>query len=148
MITELTGILTAVSAVAATLMLALVIYGFRRYIKRPRFAPIDYIATGIWLMALAKLTRLLWWDVVPYTFLPNLTDFRVAQHEVNWIFDLLVVLACWYMLKGIHIMVEAKEPGKYNVFTAVFYPKRLRMWISSRAEEMTDDTLDRRSEED
>lgn len=134
MISFLTGLLTALSAVAAALMLLLVIYGFRRYIRRPRTAPIDYIATGIWIMASVKLFRLLWWDIVPYTFLPNLTDFRVQQHEVNWLFDIGVVLACWYMLKGIHILVDAKEPGKYNVLTAVFYPRRLRMWIVSRTE--------------
>lgn len=135
MITQLAGLITALSALAATLMLALVIYGFRRYIKRPRTAPIDYIATGIWMMAVAKLLRLLWWDIVPHTFLPSLTEFRVAQHEVNWVFDVIVVIACWYMLKGIYIMVEAKEPGKYNVLTAVFYPKRLRMWLISRPDE-------------
>ncbi len=134
MITQITGVMTALSAMAATLMLVLVIYGFRRYIKRPRIAPIDFIATGIWVMALAKMIRIFWWDVVPYIFLPTLTDFRVKQHEVNWFFNILVVIACWYMLKGIYIMVDAKEPGKYNVLTAVFYPKRLRMWLTSKPE--------------
>lgn len=135
MMTQLTVAVTVLSALAAAVMLGLVVYGFRRYINRPRSAPIDYIGTGIALMAATKLLRLLWWDVIPHTFLAGLTEFRFSGHQVNWIFDAGVIWSCWFMLKGIFIMVDSKDPGKYNVFTAVFYPKRLRMWIISKEEE-------------
>ncbi len=39
------------------------------------------------------------------------------------------------MLKGFHLLVEEKAPGQYSVWTAVFYPRRLRLWLVSRIDE-------------
>lgn len=128
--------LTNVSALVAVLLLLLVIIGFRRYIKRPRTVPIDYVATGIWTLCFVMLGRQVFWDVLPDLF-PNFqrwSDIGVHSQDVNWIFNTGMIAACLFMLKGYHMLVEEKVPGRYTILTAVFYPKRLRLWITARGE--------------
>lgn len=126
--------LTNLSGIVATFLLGLVIVGFRRYIKRPRLAPIDFIATGIWVLALVQLLRLLWWDVVPdfFPYFERWGDIGVRGHQINWLFNLGNTCGTLFMLRGYHKLVEEKAPGRYNILTAVFYPRRLRLWIQTR----------------
>ena len=126
---------TNLTALAAVITLSLVIYGFRRYIRRPHIAPIDFIGTGIWLLCFFKMTRLLWWDLLPDLLDIKWSSLGLNGSNVNWIFNLGVMAGCWYMLKGFHMLVEEKAPGEYNVWTSVFYPRRLRLWIMSRLDE-------------
>ncbi len=121
-----------ISALVATALLALVIYGFARYVRRPRTEPIDYIGTGIWVMALDTMLRLLWGDIVP-DLVPSARAWILAHaSDANAIFNILVAVACWNMLKGFYILVEMRAPGQYNIFTAVFYPKRLWLGVTIR----------------
>lgn len=126
---------TNISGLLAVVVLGLVIYGFRRYINRPRMAPIDYIGTGIWIICLATISRFIWWDVVP-----DITGFAwrtvaIQSYTVNWIFNLGVLTGGIYILKGFYLIVDAQAPGQYSIWTAVFYPKRLRLWLDSNAVE-------------
>lgn len=134
--------LTNVTGIIAILMLMLLIYGFRRYVKRPRTAPIDFLGTGIWILALLQLARLVWWDILPDAFDLNWhRDYSITSKHVNWIFNSLIIVGVWYKLHGYWQLVEARAPGQYNTFTAVFYPKRLKMWLESRngSKENTDE---------
>lgn len=132
--------LTNVSGFIATAMLALLIYGFRRYVRRPRTAPIDYIGTGIWVLALLQLLRMFWWDILPDVLdVSWKEDFGIHADHVNWIFNVLIVVGVWYKLHGYWKLVDGKAPGQYNTFTAVFYPKRLKLWLEAKAKETDDE---------
>lgn len=132
--------LTNVTGIIAILMLMLLIYGFRRYVKRPRTAPIDFLGTGIWILALLQLARLVWWDILPDAFDLNWhRDYSITSKHVNWIFNLLICVGVWYKLHGYWQLVEERAPGQYNTFTAVFYPKRLKMWLEAKGKEADDE---------
>lgn len=122
---------TNLSAFLAMLFLLLVIYGFRRYVRRPRTEAIDFIGTGIWIMALDHMLRLLWWDVAPDLLGMRWTE-GLGGTNVNWAFNLFMCVGAWFVLKGFHILVEARAPGQYTVWTAVFYPKRLKLSLIGR----------------
>jgi len=127
--------ITNITAILATIALALLAFGFRRYVKRPRNAPIDYIGTGIWVLAFLQVVRMLYWDIVPDIMgFDWRDDYHITSGKVNWIFNSLIIVGAWFKLKGYWIIVEDKAPGEYNVFTAVFYPKRLRLWLESKNE--------------
>lgn len=135
MTATLMNALTVMTAGLAVVMLGLVIYGFRRYINRPRNTPIDYIATGILLMAASNLLGFFWWEVLPLTTIGANVLPVLERYPLDWTFNLIIAYGGWNMLKGFHLLVEEKEPGSYHVLTAVFYPRRLRLWIGSRSEE-------------
>lgn len=122
---------TNVSAFAAVAILGLVIYGFRRYINRPRGAPIDYIGTGIWILCLAIILRFLWRDVLPDITQVPWREEGPTHYKISWIFNVMSTVGGLYLLKGFHLIVDARAPGKYSILTAVFYPKRLRLWVDS-----------------
>ena len=129
--------ITNVTAFISLALLLLVVHGFRRYTIRPRTEPIDYIGTGIWLMALTKAIRMVWWDIVPdlmgRAYWKSL-DFQAS--DANWIFNIAVLLGAWFMLKGFHMLVEERAPGVYNLFTCVFYPSQIRLsFIRSKRED-------------
>ena len=126
--------LTNVTGLVAVAMLALLIIGFRRYIWRKRTEPIDYIGGGIWMLALFQMGRLLWWDIAPDVFEFEWRDYGITGSHINWIFNSLIVVGTWYKLRGYWIVVNHEAPGEYNTFTSVFYPKRLRLWLDSRAQ--------------
>lgn len=127
--------LTNVTGFIAIGMLALLIFGFRRYVRRPREAPIDFIGTGIWMMALFQMMRMFYWDLLPDILDVNWKeDYGVTSSHINWFFNILIIIAVWFKLKGYWIIVDDKAPGQYSIFTAVFYPKRLRLWLESKNE--------------
>ena len=126
--------LTAITGVVSAILLGLVIYGFRRYINRERTSPIDYIATGILLMAFGNVIGFVWWEVLPLWSLGRTTVDFFDVYSMDWTFNVLLIAGAWNMLKGFHLLVEEKEPGSYSVMTAVFYPRRLRLWLISHSE--------------
>lgn len=114
--------LTNISGVAGALVTLLIVYGFRRYINRPRTAPIDYIGTGIWVLGVVFMSRMFFWDLIPNLAGINWrADFGVSAVHVNWVFNLGVVLGMWLKLKGFYLLVNSVAPGRYNILTAVFY---------------------------
>lgn len=132
--------LTNVTGILAILMLLLLIYGFRRYVRRPRSAPIDFLGTGIWLLALLQLARMFWWDLLPDALDVNWRDdYGIRAAHVNWIFNSLICVGVWYKLHGYWKLVDERAPGQYNTFTAVFYPKRLKMWLEAKGKEADDE---------
>ena len=124
--------LTNLSAFVSVAVLLLVVYGFRRYTVRPRTEPIDYMGTGIWLLALVNATRLTFWDLVPDFFAFRWLDYGLTGTNVNWAFNIWVGAGAWFMLKGFFMLVNERAPGKYNLFTAVFYPRQIRLTFASR----------------
>lgn len=127
--------MTNVTGFIAIGMLALLIFGFRRHVRRPRSAPIDFIGTGIWMMALFQMMRMFYWDLLPDILDVNWKeDYGVTSSHINWFFNILIIIAVWFKLKGYWIIVDDKAPGQYSIFTAVFYPKRLRLWLESKNE--------------
>lgn len=127
--------MTNVTSFIAIGMLVLLIFGFRRYVRRPREAPIDFIGTGIWMMALFQMMRMFYWDLLPDIIDINWKeDYGVTGSHINWFFNILIIIGVWFKLKGYWIIVEDKAPGQYSIFTAVFYPKRLRLWLESKNE--------------
>lgn len=123
--------MTNITAFISVGVLLLVVYGFRRYTIRPRTDPIDYIGTGIWLLALTKAVRLVWWDLLP-DFFEQKMPFNLDGSDVNWAFNALVIFGSWYMLKGFYMLVELQAPGQYSILTAVFYPRRIRLSFVNR----------------
>lgn len=124
--------MTNVTGFIAIGMLALLIFGFRRYVHRPREAPIDFIGTGIWMMALFQMMRVFYWDILP-DMLGVVWKEDIGSH-INWFFNTLIIIGVWFKLKGYWIIVEDQAPGQYSIFTSVFYPKRLRLWLESKNE--------------
>lgn len=130
-------IATDALGVLAVVLLCLVVYGFRRYVNRPRVDPIDFIGTGIWILALTKAARLVFWDLVPdaVTLLGGTftwSSIGVTASGVNWVFNASSAIGAWFLLHGYFLIVDRKEPGQYSTLTAVFYPRRLNLWIVSR----------------
>lgn len=127
--------MTNVTGFIAIGMLALLIFGFRRYVRRPREAPIDFIGTGIWMMALFQMMRMFYWDILPDVLdVSWKEDYGITGSHINWFFNILIIIGVWFKLKGYWIIVNDKAPGQYSIFTAVFYPKRLRLWLESKNE--------------
>lgn len=106
-------------------MLFLVAFGFRRYFHRDRKEAMDYLGIGIWMLASFQILRLLFWDITPEMFDFTWSDIGVSRGMINWVFNALICIGCWFKLKGYWLLVNKQSPGKYNILTAVFYPHKL-----------------------
>ena len=115
-------------AFVSLFLISLVIFGFRKYTSLPRNTPMDNMGTGIWFMALTKMLRLLWWDLIPDFMGHSWAFYGIRGSHVNWLFDIGVVTGCIFILRGYAMLVERVAPGEYNIFTAVFYPRPIRLW--------------------
>lgn len=107
----------------------LVIIGFRKYTSLPRNTPMDNMGTGIWFLTLTKMLRLIWWDLIPDFTGHRWSYYGIDGSSVNWAFDLGIVIGCVFILRGYYMLVERVAPGQYNIFTAVFYPRVIRLWV-------------------
>lgn len=127
--------MTNMTAIFAIIMLILAIIGFRRYTSLPRNTAMDFLGTGIWILAITNLARMMWWDLIPFVIGHLWSDYGLRSEVFNWVFNFSVIVGCWFMLRGYWMLVERVAPGQYGVLTSVFYPKRLRLWFEPKRDE-------------
>lgn len=117
--------LTAVSAVAAMVMMLLVTIAFRGYIFKALSEPLDFIANGIWWFSVSMAARLALWDVTPIFTGQRLGAAGLNGAYVNWIFTLSFVVGAWRVLHGFYLLIPDNERSRWTTLTAPFYPHRI-----------------------
>ena len=98
----------------------------------------DNLARGLVLSALSTFPRTFYWDVMR-SFLGDKWLFvRDAMGGVaaNSIFNAILLLGIYYILRARWLTVPSAERHKYNLFTAAFYPNGIWARLSRGGDDL------------
>ncbi len=129
------AVLLIVFTLVATLLLALVMWAFRRHAFSTEDSALVDLVAGIFWMAAAIALRGLWWDGVPWVI--GSEAFRAIYGGGSWpnlIFHSIVIVATYRLLRGFLLMIPVEDRSHYNVLTAALYPRRIRLRLTVRKE--------------
>ena len=119
----------------ATIMLQVLI-AFRRSALTLGGTGIHHIMAGVFWIISASILQGLFWDILPN--LMGREEFRAMLGSIdpstwpNMIFYVIMGVAGLRLMYGFWLMIPDEDRGTYNIFTAAFYPKKLRMVIREK----------------
>ena len=122
-------------ALWAVIML-LVLIAFRRSAWAIGGTGIHHIMAGVFWIISASISRGLFWDILPN--LMGREEFRAMLGSIdpptwpNIFFHVIMGVAGLRLMYGFWLMIPDEDRGAYNIFTAAFYPKKLRMIIREK----------------
>lgn len=123
--------------VAAWLVIMmLVLIAFRRSALALGGTGIYHIMAGVFWIISASILRGVFWDVVPF-FMGDEPFYTLINviHPSTWpnmLFYTIMGVAGIRLMYGFWLMIPDEDRGSYNIFTAAFYPKKLRMIIREK----------------
>lgn len=119
------------SAALSAALLFLVLWAFRRHALSTEDSALTDIVAGIFWLAASVLLRGAWWDGLRSAM--GLDSFRVFYgfetygFWPNIIFHAMVIGATLRLLRGFWYMIPEEDRSHYNVLTAAFYPRRIKL---------------------
>ena len=125
-----------VSVVLWAIIMLLVLIAFRRSALALGGTGIHHIMAGVFWIICASIFRGVFWDVVP--FFMGKEPFYIMINVIhpstwpNMIFYVIMGVAGTRLMYGFWLMIPDEDRGTYNIFTAAFYPKKLRMIIREK----------------
>ena len=125
-----------VSVVLWAVIMLLVLIAFRRSALALGGTGIHHIMAGVFWIISASIFRGLFWDILPN--LMGREDFRTMLGSVdpstwpNIFFHVIMGVAGIRLMYGFWLMIPDEDRGSYNIFTAAFYPKKIRMIIREK----------------
>ena len=120
----------------ATIML-LVLIAFRRSALALGGTGIHHIMSGVFWIISAAIFRGLFWDMLPN--LMGHEGFLLMLGTINpstWpniFFHVIMGIGGLRLMYGFWMMIPDEDRGHYNIFTAAFYPKKIRMMIREKS---------------
>lgn len=122
---ELLMTINNLSAAAAVLATALLVWGFVR-LGMKSAGIIRHLALGLLLMHLVVFLRTGYWHVVSMLF-PLWKVGAVIESDIGTallvLFNLLVVVAGYFSLKALWLAIPAAKRSDYGLLGAAFYPR-------------------------
>lgn len=116
-----------VTAIIAGLSFALVLKGLLPGVKEPMNTAVEYLSRGIFVIGGAIFARFLYWDVIHEiirNFFPeSLNTSRYVGTSLNSVWNLLLILGAWFVLRALLERVPEEDRKKWNVLTVAFYPR-------------------------
>lgn len=103
-----------------------------RYRKLPKVDPIDNFLFGAFWTSTILMVRLFVWSVMPVLTGVPFGQIQPWGEDFNRIFDLGVVFACHYKIKGVKLMLDPE--GRYGsaISFAVFWPRTMKFPLFCR----------------
>lgn len=93
----------------------LVMIAFRKYAVTMKGTAVAHLGAALFLFTFQLVARLIWWDVFH--------GFGLGISS-NWIWNILGLIACYHALRGFQLLLPEEDRKNFNIFTAVFYPRR------------------------
>lgn len=125
--------LLVVATGAATILLGLVMWAFRRHALSTEDSVLTDLVAGIFWLATAIALRGLWWDAAPWVLGQELM--RSTYLGSNWpniLFDVIVAMAALRLLRGFLLMIPDEDRKHYNILTAALYPRRVYLKLTAQ----------------
>lgn len=128
-------ILEVTVALWAVVML-LVLIAFRRSALAFGGTGIHHIMAGVFWIISASIFRGFFWDILPNVM--GRETFRALLGSIdpstwpNIFFHVIMGVAGLRLMYGFWLMIPDEDRGAYNIFTAAFYPKKLRIVIREK----------------
>lgn len=109
-------------ALAVATMMALIVRGFLPILLRPDGPAVHHLSAGMVLMLTAVALRSIYWDILP------VLGFEKAFHPVPIIlFGAMMLRAGYHLLRVQLLLIPKVDRGRYSIWTAPFYPRRLSL---------------------
>ena len=125
-----------VSVVLWAIIMLLVLIAFRRSALAIGGTGIHHIMAGVFWIISAAIFRGLFWDILPFIIGKN--EFYAIVSSIdpsNWpniVFHVIMGVAGLRLMYGFWLMIPDEDREAYNIFTAAFYPKKLRIIIREK----------------
>lgn len=100
-------------------------------------SPSSNLARGLVLAAASVGPRTFYWDVMKNFLGPNWAVVRdlMGGNTVNILFNLVLLLGIYYILKARLLTIPDEERWRYNIITAAFFPSGIWPRLTRRGEE-------------
>ena len=125
-----------VSVVLWAIIMLLILIAFRHSALTLGGTGIHHIMAGVFWIISAAIFRGLFWDILPS--LMGKDEFYAVINSIdpstwpNIVFHVIMGVAGLRLMYGFWLMIPDEDRGAYNIFTAAFYPKKLRMIIREK----------------
>ena len=125
-----------VSVALWAIIMLLVLIAFRRSALALGGTGVHHIMAGVFWIISAAIFRGLFWDILPSMM--GQEKFYAMIGQINpstWpniFFHVMMAVAGIRLMYGFWLMIPDEDRGSYNIFTAAFYPKKLRMIIREK----------------
>lgn len=83
--------------------------------------PVDNLARGLLICAFSAFPRTAFWDLA----WPGLRDFLTGGAVTNAVFNGVMCVGLYFILRARWLTIPEEERGRYNLITAAFYPSNL-----------------------
>lgn len=83
--------------------------------------PVDNLARGLLICAFSAFPRTAFWDLA----WPALRDLLTAGIVTNILFNGVMVIGLYYILRARWLTIPEQDRPRYNLITAAFYPSNL-----------------------
>ena len=127
-----------ITVIAWLLIMGLVLVAFRRSAMVLSGSGIHHIMAGVFWIICASVLRGVFWDVVPHMVdIAEFHQFTGLMHPNTWpniFFYAVMGIAGIRLMYGFWMMLPEEDRKDYNIFTAAFYPKKLRIIIKEKSE--------------
>ena len=125
-----------ITVVLWAIIMLLVLIAFRRSALALGGTAIHHIMAGVFWIISAAILRGLFWDILP-SFMGKHEFYLMIDsiHPSTWpniFFHIMMGVAGIRLMYGFWLMIPDEDRGAYNIFTAAFYPKKLRMIIREK----------------
>lgn len=130
------NILLQTSVIVWAAIMVLVLIAFRRSAMKIGGTGIHHIMAGVFWIITASLVRGVFWDALPeivgrevfYQF----TGMFYPNTWPNIFFYGIMAVAGIRLMYGFWLMLPEEDRKDYNIITAAFYPKKLRMIVKEK----------------
>lgn len=121
-----------------TAIMVLVLIAFRRSAMMLSGSGIHHIMAGVFWIISAAVLRGVFWDVVPHVVgHDDFYDYMTILYPATWpnvFFYTIMAVAGMRLMYGFWMMLPIEDRKDYNIFTAAFYPKKLKIIIREKQE--------------
>lgn len=115
-------VLNMIAAIMAILLALLVARAYLPHVSLTGGEPVDNLARAFVIASTVYFTRTLHWDVI-YVLQGN----HASNPELNLAINVAIMVAEYFALKARYLTIPAEDRGRYNVFTAAWYPKDFKI---------------------
>ena len=130
------NILLQTSVIVWAAIMVLVLIAFRRSAMKIGGSGVHHIMAGVFWIITASLVRGFFWDIGPvivsrevfYQF----TGMFYPNTWPNIFFHMIQLVAGIRLMYGFWLMLPEEDRKDYNIITAAFYPKKLRMIVKEK----------------
>lgn len=130
------NILLQTSVIVWATIMVLVLIAFRRSAMKIGGSGVHHIMAGVFWIITASLARGFFWDIAPMIVTREVfyqfTGMFYPNTWPNIFFHMIQFVAGMRLMYGFWLMLPEEDRKDYNIITAAFYPKKLRMIVKEK----------------